>query len=68
MSIPPYLNFVKRNKENHEQNEDDLKTVEEVWDANFLYKDITISKKGDNSRTSVTKLTKQMSSTFTIHR
>jgi len=31
MSIPPYLNFVKGNKVNHEQkNKDDLKTVEEV--------------------------------------
>ena len=52
----------KHNKKTHK---DDL-TVEEVWYTNFLYMDLTISKKGHNSGTPVPNITKQMSCTFTI--
>ena len=43
---------------------DDLNTVEEVWDTNFLYMDISISKKRHNSGTPVPNLTQQMACIF----
>jgi len=47
------------------QNKDDL-TVEEVWYTKFLYRDLTISKKGHNSGTPVPNLTTQMPCIFTL--
>ena len=51
----PYPVFVWEEKANHENNLDDLKTVEVASDTNFLYEGIkTISKKGHNSGTTGT--------------
>ena len=49
MSIPPISTLLKEIRKTMNKIKDDLKTVEEVWDTNFLFMDIPISKKGHNS-------------------
>jgi len=64
MSIPPISTLSKERRTTRNKIKDDLKTVEEVWDTNFLHMDIPISKKRHNSG----NLTKQMSCTFNLHK
>jgi len=44
MSIPPISTLLKEIRKTMNKIKDDLETVEEVWDTNFLYMDKPISK------------------------
>ena len=48
MSIPPISTLSKEIRKTMNKIKDDLETVEEVWDTNFLYIDKPISKKRHN--------------------